>query len=224
MGIRSSRALLAWTLGSFLLIAACTIGAGELLGLVERADGPTGVDSSITSWVVAHRAQAPTTLARVMSTIGGAAVVLPCVALAALLLVRRRRMVLAGLLVAGWLGSVGLYSLTKLVVGRHRPPMDIWLTKAADSSFPSGHATGSVSAFLAFTVVAAVLASRLRWPALALALLLGAGVGWSRVYLGVHWATDVWFGWVVALVWIATVARLARAARSIWPPEPTGAG
>jgi undecaprenyl-diphosphatase len=203
-------------LGWFAVILGCAIAAGELLELAERADGSTAIDSSITSWVVAHRTHALTSMARLLSTLGSQTVLIPVVALVAVALLGRRRFVLAGLLVAAWGGAIGLYSLTKHFVDRMRPPTDIWLTEVGrTSSFPSGHATQSLATFLALVLVGAVLLPRARWPGRAIAIALAIGVGWSRVYLGVHWATDVGTGWLIAAAWLTIVVWLARAARSI---------
>jgi undecaprenyl-diphosphatase len=195
---------------SFLAVLAVTIGAGELLGLAERPDGSTSFDRSITSWVVDHRASWLTTVARALSTVGSQKLLLPLVAVVAILLVARRAWALAGLLVVLWAGGLELYSLAKHVVGRPRPPMDLWLTSASSSAFPSGHATQSLSTFAALALVCAALLPSARRPALALAVVLAAGVGWSRVYLGVHWATDVLAGWLAAAAWVALVAWLAH--------------
>jgi undecaprenyl-diphosphatase len=199
---------------SFLLVVGLTTAAGELLGLAEQPDGSTAFDRSITSWVVAHRASWLTTLAHALSTIGSQKVLIPLVAVAAVVLVLRRAWGLAGLLVVIWAGGLGLYSLAKHFVGRPRPPMDIWLTHASSSAFPSGHATQSLSTFSALALVSAALLAASRRPALVLAVLLAAGVGWSRVYLGVHWATDVIAGWLAAACWVMLVAGLAHARRT----------
>ena len=90
---------------------------------------------------------------------------------------------------------------------------DIWLTDVGRSTaFPSGHATQSLGTFMALALVGAAWLSKPRAPAVALATLLAAGVGCSRVYLGVHWTTDVLAGWLIAAAWIAAVASLAGAA------------
>ena len=106
-----------------------------------------------------------------------------------------------------WAGAIELYSLAKHVVDRPRPPMHLWLTSASSSAFPSGHATQSLSTFAALALVSAAVAPIARRPGLALAAVVAAGVGWSRVYLGVHWATDVLAGWLAAACWVALVAR-----------------
>jgi undecaprenyl-diphosphatase len=210
-------AMLVW----FGVVLGCAILAGELLELAERADGSTSIDSSITSWMVAHRTDALTTFARAASTVGSQKVLTPLVGVVTVLLVARRRLVLAGFLVAAWGGALLLYTLTKASVTRPRPPTDIWLTHTASSSFPSGHATQSLGTFVALALVGAAFVARARTAALALAVVLGAWVGWSRVYLGVHWTTDVVAGWVIGAVWVVAVAWLAARADAVATP---GAG
>ena len=218
--------LLVAMLVCFAVILGCAIAAGELLELAEHPDGSTAMDSSITSWVVAHRTHALTSVARLLSTLGSQTVLIPLTAIVTVVLLGRRRWVLAGLFVATWSGAIGMYSLTKHFVHRMRPPMDIWLTDAGrTSSFPSGHATQSLATFLALVLVGAVMLPAVRWPGRAIALALAIGVGWSRVYLGVHWATDVGAGWLIAAAWLTIVVWLARAAGTIqWrrrgDPEP----
>jgi undecaprenyl-diphosphatase len=199
---------------SFSAVLAATIGAGELLRLAERPDGSTGFDRSITSWSVDHRASWLTTVARALSTIGSQKVLLPLVAVVAIVLIVRGARTPAGLLIVIWAGAIELYSLAKNVVDRPRPPMHLWLTSASSSSFPSGHATQSLSTFAALALVSAAVAPIARRPGLAFAAVVAAGVGWSRVYLGVHWATDVLAGWLAAACWVALVARVAHTRRT----------
>ena len=195
---------------SFAVVLAATIGAGELLAKAERPDGSTGFDRSITSWFVDHRASWLTTVARALSTIGSQKVLIPLVAVVAIVLVVRRALKPALLLVVLWAGALELYTLAKHFVGRPRPPMHLWLTSVTSTAFPSGHATQSLSTYAALALVSAAVVSAPRRPALAVAAVIAAGVGWSRVYLGVHWATDVLAGWLAAACWVALVARLAH--------------
>ncbi|HET6869843.1 MAG TPA: phosphatase PAP2 family protein [Solirubrobacteraceae bacterium] len=213
----TTQARLLWvTLGWFAALLLCAILCGELLRLAERPHGSTALDSSITSWMVAHRAQGWTTLAHVLSTLGSQAVLTPLVGVVALALLARRRFVLGGLLIAAWGGAILLYSLTKQVVHRPRPPSAIWLTDVGRStSFPSGHAVQSLATFVALGLVGALWLSKRRWAGWVPALILAAGVGWSRVYLGVHWTSDVLAGWLIAAAWITIVLWLAGIARRI---------
>jgi membrane-associated phospholipid phosphatase len=215
--------LLSLLLGSFGAVLLCAIACGELLGLAERPDGSTAFDSSITSWWVAHRASGLTGLAHGLSTLGSQWVLIPAAGIVAAALLARRRLALAGLLIAAWGGALLAYNLTKPFVHRPRPPSDIWLTDVGrTTSFPSGHATQSLATFVALALVSAAWLSRPRWPGLLLALVLAAGVGWSRVYLGVHWTTDVFAGWLIATAWVGVVIWLATVASRTSEPRPGG--
>ncbi len=206
--------LLAATVAAFALILGFGIGTGLLLRLAERPDGSTGIDSSITAWFIAHRTGALTSLARALSTLGSQVVLLPLTAVAAAMLILRRRFAFCALVIAAWGGAILLYSVTKQVVGRHRPPAHLWLTVVGRTpSFPSGHATQSLATLAALAVLSSVWLPRAGPAAKLLALALIAGVGWSRVYLGVHWATDVAAGWLVAAAWIIVLLRLIPAFR-----------
>ncbi len=104
-------------------------------------------------------------------------------------------------------GSALLNLGAKRVYGRSRPELWEAIVTEHSLSFPSGHAMGSMT--LAW--VAALLAwrTRLRWPVLALGLLFTLLVGMSRVYLGVHYPSDVLAGWAAAMVWVGGVYLVA---------------
>lgn len=100
-----------------------------------------------------------------------------------------------------------LAELIKLAVGRHRPTVHTLVAEPHSHSFPSGHAATS---FACATVVAALVPS-LRLPALVLA----AAIGYSRLYVGVHYPLDVLAG---ALLGVATARLLLVTARRRRPP------
>ena len=208
-------ALLAGVVGLFGVVLAGTIASGEWLETAERPDGSTAFDRSVTSWMVDHRASGATFVARVFSAIGSQKVLVPVVAVLALVLIRQRGWRSLGLLGVAWGGAILLYSLAKHAVGRPRPPADLWLMHAAGKAFPSGHALQSLSTFVALAVIAATLvrpSHRLLWTAAA--ILLATGVGLSRIYLGVHWATDVIAGWGAAALWVIALVWLFD---RVWP-------
>ena len=122
-------------------------------------------------------------------------------AVAALLFVRLRSeaLVLAGTVASGWL--VGW--VLKLLVGRDRPEIVPHLMHAGGQSFPSGHSFGAATVYVAIALAFATYSARrsVRWTIVGGALVLSAAVAWSRVWLGVHFPTDVIAGWLGGTGW-----------------------
>jgi undecaprenyl-diphosphatase len=219
--------LAAWVAGCFVVVLAAAIAGGFLLRLWEGPDGSTGLDSWVTERAVAHRTDAVTSVAHAFSRIGSTSVLLPLVALSAGVLAWRRRFVLAGAVIVVWGGSIGLYNLTKVIVDRPRPPPGIRIGSVAGSSFPSGHATQSLATYAVLAVVVAAIWRPARFGAGIPAAVVILGVGWSRVYLALHWVTDVAAGWLIGGAWVVLIGLLigpvtTLVAASRPPPQPGG--
>lgn len=159
---------------------------------------------------------------RDLTALGSATVlVLFVLAVAGALLARRQYHALVLLLVAA-LGGMLLNILLKPVFGRPRPDIALRLTEVRSLSFPSGHAMGSAIVYLTLAALLARLVQPLALKVyfLGLAVLLTFLVGASRVYLGVHYPTDVLAGWTVGLAWALlcwTVARYLQGRGSVEP-------
>ncbi|WP_425605445.1 phosphatase PAP2 family protein [Pseudoxanthomonas putridarboris] len=113
---------------------------------------------------------------------------------------RWREATFAGVSFAG----SGLLNLaTKQYFRRDRP--SLWESIAPEHtfSFPSGHAMGSMTLAMAVTLLC--WHTRFRWPVAALALLFVLLVGASRIYLGVHYPSDILGGWAAGMAWVAGV-------------------
>lgn len=112
----------------------------------------------------------------------------------------------SALLVAGAIGSGAvLTALLKLGFDRPRPDLVAHLSHAQNSSFPSGHATLAAITYLTLGVLLARVHERRRTKFLVMsyAVTLTLLIGMSRVYLGVHWPTDVLAGWALGAAWAA---------------------
>lgn len=120
------------------------------------------------------------------------------------------------------LGTLAV-DLLKAAFDRPRPTVVPYWTTFSHTSFPSGHAADSAIVYLTLAAVVArsVESAAVRLYVLAVAALLALLVGISRVYLGVHWPTDVAAGWAVGAAWAlvtSTVAWWLQARRAIEPP------
>jgi membrane-associated phospholipid phosphatase len=124
------------------------------------------------------------------------------------LLVRRKRPDLSAHLVTVQLGSLTLNALLKDIFDRPRPELFEQRGQHAWAAFPSGHAIASISVLL----TVAILLRRERgwkWPMRAAVVLLIISL-YSRLYLGVHWPTDIVGGVLVGLLWLAATHTAFR--------------
>ena len=187
----------------WLLIAlAVLIVAG--LGLHSLATLMPGDELALVRTAAGDRTPFLTALAHGVSWLGRSAVLVPAAIVIALLL-RRSSRALAMLI--GVVGAIVLQNADKALVGRPRPPVHR-LEAVSGTSFPSGHATEATAFFLVLAVVlvhgSRTLSVRLLAPVLAIVIV--AAVAVSRVYLGVHYPTDVVAGILLGGCWGALTA------------------
>jgi undecaprenyl-diphosphatase len=124
---------------------------------------------------------------------------------------RREALLTAGVFVGALMLSEGLKNLFK----RSRPPAEYRAAEAVNESFPSGHALLSAATFLSLGILFAQGAkgTALRAYGLAAGATTAAAVGFSRVFLGVHWTNDVLGGWAAGSAWAATCWLVGRERR-----------
>ncbi|MCL2847002.1 MAG: phosphatase PAP2 family protein [Firmicutes bacterium] len=105
--------------------------------------------------------------------------------------------------------------LLKLIFRRPRPEIE-YMVSVTGHSFPSGHTQGSTAVFimLALMVFATVKSRKIKIPLIALCAIIPFIVGITRIYLGVHFATDVMAGWVVGIA-------IALAVYSVYMVKPS---
>ncbi|GAA4004554.1 phosphatase PAP2 family protein [Hymenobacter fastidiosus] len=125
-------------------------------------------------------------------------------------------------------GAALLNLFAKFLLARIRPALWASLAPETSYSFPSGHAMGAAA--LALTLGVLLWPTRGRWVAVVLGTAWALLMGWSRMYLGVHFPSDVLAGWFGSIGWVGGVALLfspyIRAlrtwSREQWPrPQPT---
>lgn len=191
------------------VVAALAVAFTEVLDDVLEGDGIAGVDHPVTQWLAAHRDLWLTAALRAVTTAGGpvflAALAFP-ISLAAGWRCRSWRPVVLAL-VGGGVVPLVLFT-AKILVGRKRPPLPFALIDADGYSFPSGHATGTaaVMAIAAWMLTRWLIRS---WTGRVIVWTVAIGstflIGFSRVYLGVHYLSDVLSGWMLGMAWAATV-------------------
>ena len=135
------------------------------------------------------------------------------------LLVNRHRAMAIFLAVALG-GSVALNGIMKLTVERPRPILP-WAKVLPDYSFPSGHTMNSLVFFLALALIVWAAFGRRRGAlAVTAAILVTAAIGFSRVYLGYHYVSDVVGGFAAGLAWLFVVALAFETIPPTWARRP----
>lgn len=124
----------------------------------------------------------------------------------------RRRRAEAAWLAASMIGASVLDSVLKSVFHRARPDLTPHLVYVSSASFPSGHATISAAVYLSLGLMLAETDPRRlgRICLLAFMCLIVVLIGCSRVYLGVHWPSDVAAGWCFGAAWALVVFVASR--------------
>lgn len=179
-------------------------------------------DNGVRSWMLAHRYQPLYRATVAITWLGNAVVLLGAALVVAAWLWHRSGRRTAAVIVTAPAVSTGLFAAVKALFERPRPAGAAQM-HISTYSFPSGHATVSAAVLVTLAYVLAREKILPRPAAIALALIGPLVVGVSRLYLDVHWATDVLGGWAAGLLVAALSAALyerLRAGRSV-TGEPT---
>jgi undecaprenyl-diphosphatase len=191
LGLEFSTLLAALSVGLFVLIAYWSVVGGD--------PGPTPGDR--TAWNVAHDLQTAwlTDVTKVITWLGSGWVTYPLATLAAIVLAIRRRWMEFWALFVGTVLIAVLVPDIKTWTDRPRPPDP--LISVGGSAFPSGHATqATLYSWLAVTFALRVVPGITRRSlVIAAGIALTVLVGLTRVYLRVHWMSDVSSGWALGV-------------------------
>lgn len=195
------------TVGIFLVFGAAIAVAGTLafaeLGEHIQKGATQQFDVAVLEWIGARHTPGLTSFMTEITPLGTGVVVLMVVGVAGAFLWHTEHKHSARLLLASTAGGILLNNALKLWFDRPRPTVFAWETHAASSSFPSGHA---MSATVVYGTVAYLLARlQKHWWARAItltsAVVIIALICLTRLYLGVHYPSDVLGGIVVGLAW-----------------------
>jgi membrane-associated phospholipid phosphatase len=205
----------------WIAIAATVVFAGLTVAILSDVAVVQGADDYIHGWVVANRSSWSVSLARVITWGGATAFVLPAL-FAVGVIVQGRGRPTRGRLGAGLLlvaiGGVGVYVglVINNWVGRPRARIEDWAGVAGGPSYPSGHTTAATlfAILCAWAVTARVAPGRARVLVWSAAVLFALAVGWTRVWLGVHWPSDVTGGLLYGVAWSATCLAVVARCRS----------
>lgn len=186
------------SLGIILLFAKITedVAEGE-----SRA-----FDTAVLLWINTHSPDWLHGPMIVVTTLGYYWFVLPLLVVATVLFYLKRRRISAVLLPVATLGGIVLTTVLKTVFERARPDLFESGYTASSYSFPSGHATIAAGFYGTLTLLLAFRLTGLkRWAVVVFGVLLVLLIGFSRLYLGVHYPTDVLAGYLATPLWISTI-------------------
>lgn len=155
-------------------------------------------------------------VATAITTLGNGPVLTAIVLVAMVLLLLGGHRLTALVLGAAALSGSWVVDLLKAYFGRPRPTLVEHWAVVSNMSFPSGHAASSALIYLTLAALASQLMRRraARNAIVGAAILLVGAIGASRVYLGVHWPSDVLAGWSFGTLWAIGWWRATAAARA----------
>lgn len=204
-----------WCAGGALLL-----GLSVLVGWLAQTGWANGVDAGWLERVTRLRSPDATAALRAVTLLGDPWVLLPATGIATAVLAWRRHADSAFLLVTSGAGAMALTVVAKWLVARERPGHGV-LVATQGFALPSTHSALVVACLGALAIaLGGVRPSRGRrvapWAAVAA---LSAAVGFSRVYLGAHWPSDVVLGWLIGAAWLAVCAAATGALLPAHRPE-----
>jgi membrane-associated phospholipid phosphatase len=203
-----SRRTLFRLVAGFAALAVFTWLGSALLRAFQGSWITASFDTPVVEYVAAHRSNCLSSLMKAFTAAGDdpglwIAVLVGGAILAWLTHSWRPLLPLALVMI----GAVSLDHIVKFLVARPRPPSMFQLIASTGWSFPSGHATESAAVYfgLAHMFTRNQTRPAIKTVVYALAFVTVSLIGISRVYLGVHWPTDVVCGWALGGAWSAVV-------------------
>lgn len=217
------KAIWGFVRAEFVLVASLAVIATAVLAFIKIADEMSegevhGFDMAVLQMLHPDPANPSDPLgpkwldhaAADLTAIGSVSVLAVLALLVGAFLVMQRKRLEAAIIAVAFAGGLTISQLLKEFFNRERPPEAYRASEILNASFPSGHALLSTVVFLTLgaMLVQAAKGQALRIYVMSAAIALTLIVGLTRIYLGVHWTTDVLAGWSAGAAW-ATACWLA---------------
>jgi membrane-associated phospholipid phosphatase len=199
------------------------VAAFALLAQAYVAGSPTvRLDAWVADALHANVVPSATTVLAAATTLGDTAALALSAAAASTYLLGRGRRLDAVLPVAVFAGAQLLTWILKAIFERPRPSFEDPVATAGWFSFPSGHALSSLALYgaLAYLFARDLRSAHARFALLGGTVLLVAAIGFSRLYLGVHYLTDVLAGYSAGLAWLLLAIGLLYAGTTRGGSQP----
>lgn len=202
-------------IAGIILFALMTFTVWQISERIQGREPPTSTDAQVSTWLHLNRTPSLTAAMFVITSLGSTAVVSSIAAAFGLYFISRRRFYWLAALVWTVFGGMLLNKLLKYAFHRSRPFFDDPLLTLTSYSFPSGH---TMMATTLYALLAAYFLTKARsgpqrvlivCTALSLILL----VGFSRIYLGAHYLSDVLGAMAESLAWLSLCLTVVY---SIW--------
>ena len=195
-----------------------------VLAWAQELEHAKWLDQAVSEWFRRHRAHGWIRAVRGVTRVGDGWVLTAVTVVTASVLWRHARRAALYLIGTG-VGVALLCTLLKHLFQRARPEAAARLVEAGGYAFPSGHSMGSAAVYGAVAVVIAAHWSRVQALTVVGCVLLVIAAGLSRVYLGVHYFSDVLAGWALGAAWALGLAGAMRVRRRPTPsPLPLSSG
>lgn len=194
----------------FVWLGVCLLLLFGLASLAEEVleQEAFAFDEAILLWINQHSSPLLDQVMLTVTRLGDPDIVVPLTCIGIVWLWWRWRWRIAAIFAITCIGGAVLSTGFKLLFGKERPALWSQLITETSYSFPSGHALGSMVlyGFSAYLLVQGLKSHR--WLIYGVAALLIGSIGFSRIYLGVHWPTDVVAGYSIGFLWLSVCIGL----------------
>jgi membrane-associated phospholipid phosphatase len=205
------RGTVTFLIGLVAMVATLT-AVGVLITSTEAFDGVRDWDSSVSADVADDRTERNIDLARFITTVGDTLPIVVIMAAATIVLAVMRKWRAMIFIPLAMLAEIVTFLTVNHLVGRERPDVDKIGPLPGTFSFPSGHVAATLVCWVGVGLLLAVHGhSRSARVVAALGALMAVGMAWARVYVGMHYTTDVLFGLAMGVAaLVLAVSALGR--------------